>query len=317
MAIIWKEPVDRYGKTKPTWDGAVLMIETPTVQLMSDVWADSYDAIVWNGRETERVICGNSEFGSSAEIVVDATPAVVAAYEAWGESKRLKQLAADAAHRLAQQIETAKSQVMSIRKGRRIRTVAARGRGAPPVGTEGIVTWTGYSSFGVPRIGMRDNSGQIWWTTEKNCVVVLPGLTAGQEPACGWVAYRDELEKAEKAAEAAEAAKNPAVGAKVRLKGTEYTVFWAKGPRLGLKVNAKDRNEDPVWCNTADLDSDEAAPADLDLATLAADITKVADLPAPFCEIRYFADKDGGLAAFNVMGQFVMFVSSSMIAELS
>lgn len=40
-----------------------------------------------------------------------------------------------------------------------------------PVGTRGVVTWTGEDSFGKARIGLRDADGTTHWTAESNCRV--------------------------------------------------------------------------------------------------------------------------------------------------
>lgn len=69
----------------------------------------------------------------------------------------------------------------SIRKGVKVRVVRERGNTTAPMGTEGRVFWVGVTTYGrygyrtsTCRLGLKDEHGTIFWTTEKNCELVDP-----------------------------------------------------------------------------------------------------------------------------------------------
>jgi len=322
MAITWNDAYNHDGSLKATYSGCVVGLRTEhCVRVMSDVWANMFYAVVWDGSKLKDVHYGDSEFGTNANVEIDATPEVLDLAHAWKEERHKKNLEAEALRKIeetkereAEKVRVAKAQVLEVAKGKRVRTVASRGKNAPPLGTEGVVFWSGFSSFGTSRVGLKTDDGTTWWTTAGNCAVVLPDVPFGGEPANGWVAYRDSM----KAAEIEEIASLPKVGDKVRLisTGQLYDVFWAKGHRLGLKVDARDRNENPVWAN-----ADEVEPPEVNSETHSHDLVvnpeRVRDLPPPFNEIRRIRMATGGLAALDSVGNVVTLLTPETALQLT
>ena len=278
MAIEWTNPTDYKGVTKDTYEGRVLGTScSRNVRVMSDVWADLYYAEVWTGTEVKEISIGNSEMGREA-VTVDATPETLAAVAAWREAEaerkrleweakapereaaRLKAEAEDRKRRLRE----AKAYLNTPTKGSTVVVARRRGRNAPPLGTSGVVFWTGFSNMGTPRVGFKDPLNETHWTTEGNCDVVLPeGAPTDADDLATWEAYVEKL-KAEREAAAtakAEAAKKrseneldalPEKGSWVRLKSDPSAfgkVFWRgitkKGTaRVGFKP---DKSSDAHW----------------------------------------------------------------------
>jgi hypothetical protein len=87
----------------------------------------------------------------------DATPEVKAAYAVW-EAKR-HQAAAEARER---------ERALRPEKGKNLRVV--RGRKVPR-GTTGVCIWRGSGQWG-ERVGLKDSSGTVHWTSIKNVEVV-------------------------------------------------------------------------------------------------------------------------------------------------
>jgi len=277
MAIIWKKPTKGDGTPKDTYEGRVLgeRVERD-VRVMSDVWANLYYAKVWTGTEVTEISTGNSEFGSTGVVTVDATEETKAAVEAWREAeaerKRLEWEAAAPAREAARlkaeaedrkrRLKVAKQYLNTPEKGSIVTVARRRGRNAPPLGTTGKVIWTGESGMGTPRVGILDDSGAKHWTTAGNCDVILPeGAPTDSDPLEVWEAYVTKV-KAERAATAkakAEAKQNraeselealPPKDTWVRLKSDPNAfgkVFWrgitrTKSARIGFKVRKKDRD---------------------------------------------------------------------------
>ena len=69
----------------------------------------------------------------------------------------------------------------SIRKGCEVRVVKDRGNVTAPIGLVGRVFYRSEKTFGrygykaaTVRLGLRDENGKVYWTTEKNCVLTDP-----------------------------------------------------------------------------------------------------------------------------------------------
>jgi hypothetical protein len=88
----------------------------------------------------------------------DATPEIVAKYEAWDRARR-EQAARDHEEWLRRQ--PAKGKTLKVVKGRKV-----------PVGIIGTCIWLGNSGFG-PRVGIKDESGQVFWTALSNVEVAV------------------------------------------------------------------------------------------------------------------------------------------------
>ena len=52
--------------------------------------------------------------------------------------------------------------------------VVVKGRKVPK-GTTGVITWTGFDSYDKPRIGFRDEAGEIHWTAASNVEALNQG----------------------------------------------------------------------------------------------------------------------------------------------
>lgn len=248
---------DYSGNVRATYEGAVLGTHiVSNERLMSDVWANATYADVWDGEKVLSVRMGDGEFGHEGTVTVDATPEVLEAVAARraveAEKARVRAVAmaeAEKARRAKEAKEVARAFVFGIRKGVRVKTTARRGRGAPALGTEGVVFWTGESTMGTARVGFKTDAGETVWTTANNCQAVTV-YDWDTEPAEGWEAIAKALKEVLKAAEP----KTYAVGTKVQLvDGYVGVVFWAKGVRCGAKVNPRDRNAEPRWFNADEV----------------------------------------------------------------
>jgi hypothetical protein len=161
--------------------GCVLRVAYESCRIMSDVWGDRHFAIVWNEAEgrpenlTLDIIdyCGSysdpvarSWYSWTSTAVVDATPEVVAAYEAYQAARReaetLGQFKLNLAEGERKAAEVCKGATVEVFKGRKV-----------PVGTTGECIWVGDGRYG-PRCGVRDEHGEAHWTALSN-VRVVPG----------------------------------------------------------------------------------------------------------------------------------------------
>lgn len=171
--------------------GLVLGIEKKyDVRVMSDVWADITFAKVWDAEAGRPVLValGNTEFGSSAEAEIDATPEVVAAHDAWLADEKARKAAEDEARFEA----GAETRLRSVTTG--CRAVVARGRKVPK-GTEGRVFWIGQNAFGW-RAGMKTDAGETVWTALSNLDRVIPAKPEGMS----WQNFESHLAKIRAAA---------------------------------------------------------------------------------------------------------------------
>lgn len=119
----------------------------------------SYNALVWNPAENKpQSIFVYDDFDSRKQstLTVDATPEVMAAYEAWRE--RLAQ---------GERERVALLDAQRIEKGKFVEVV--RGRKVAK-GTRGLIFWTGNKGFGLS-VGLKDAAGNVHWTAADNCAV--------------------------------------------------------------------------------------------------------------------------------------------------
>lgn len=221
-----------------THEGLVLEIYRTTERVMSDVWADFSHARIWDPhtRSPSSIYLSNSEFGGDKEAEVDATPEVVAAWEAWKAEELVK------ARRLAHEAacDQAHKRLLVPSIGHNARVV--RGRKVP-VGTEGVVTWAGPSTFG-PRVGLRDTTGATHYTAASNVERVGIDPLPGED----WLDVEARL---------ANATQPPTKWDRVRLTdGREGTVFYVNGHRVGITLSMRKvdgRFADVVWGVSSDV----------------------------------------------------------------
>ena len=289
---------------------------------MSDVWADQFSCIVWNPEtgKSESVTLGTNfeNETKSANSTMDASPELQALYKAECDARdERERLAADAQWKLELE-ESAKERLLAVRKG--AEAVVTKGRKVAK-GTRGTIFWTGPGNYGA-RVGLKDADGVTHWTAESNITVVLPGTDPGFVPTGGWAALGDKVTLAE-----GEWLKSlPRKGAKVRVleSGDELTVFWQKDDRLGLKKNPRSRTEDPVWVNASEVavltDSGEVTPSkspDLDAVVAEAIAPVLAELPAPFCDIRSIEQRgDDDFAALDANGNFLVALPAESAVQI-
>lgn len=163
--------------------GLVLEVSSAMERIMSDVWDYTTYATVWNMAEgrTDKVYLGCSEFGKEREAEVDATPEILAAYQA--------KIAADTARREAEleakREQEAQSRIREIKRGHQ--AIVARGRKVPR-GIEGRVFWLGRQRFGW-RAGLETEAGETIWIDVANLDRVLPPKPEDMS----WQAFEDYL----------------------------------------------------------------------------------------------------------------------------
>lgn len=149
-----------------------------------------------------------------------------------------------------------------VRKGRWVRVVSRRGRNAPPIGTEGEVTWLKESEqYGTLRAGIRAADGTMHWTPASNLQVIVPPDSVREAQAQREAAYQAKR-AAERAAHLAkpeaDAKRGDVVGVtEGRDKGASGEVFWVgpskdnSGMRCGFRDTATGRT---VWASLRDVE---------------------------------------------------------------
>lgn len=309
---------------KPSYEGHCLETYTDhSVRIMSDVWANFYGVVVWDSETAapKKVQLGNSEFGYEGEATLDATPEVVALYEAWkarqaAQAEEARLHAEEIAKENRAKEDEAEARAWLIeRPTKGDKVVVVRGRKVAK-GTVGIIRWEGGNDYG-PRIGMAvEGKEKLVYTSPSNVEVIFPGLQPGETPEGGWAALAHRL-RSERTF--------PVKGDQVRnAEGVTGVVFWVdkgNGSRLGFKTTPK---SDPIWADTSSVvkvaedgstssyvtqitavpagkvnpihnDADAllaaASPAS-DAEAKAADEylarkDRVAHLPPPFCDVRF------------------------------
>ena len=225
--------------------GLVLARECHDVRVMSDDWSSAYSAIVWNPETSApfSVYLFTVGYGAQNEAEIDATPEVVAAYAAWKDAQAAKAAAADHLRRC----EDARRRLFLPKLGCPARVV--RGRKIP-VGTEGLVTWSGASTYGA-RVGITDSSGTLHYTAESNVERTGVELLDGED----WLDVERRLSPA-----------IPYKWDKVRIKqgpnaGTTGTIMFIRDERVGIATSNRKqggRYVDVVWSFTAAVEVIEA-----------------------------------------------------------
>jgi hypothetical protein len=127
--------------------------------------------------------------------------------------------------------------MLAPKKGSPARVVKGR---KVAVGTTGIIIWTGDGNYG-PRVGLKDDSGQVHWTAASNCERIFPNLVTEAE--MDWVAF--ERERAECL---------PRKGDIVRKGEFVGTIFWMRGERLGIRrLDALRASDEVEWANADEV----------------------------------------------------------------
>jgi hypothetical protein len=177
MAITYRELPHYKPSTEPNWAGKVLGRGSRTVQLMSDVWATGYFAVVWDeaAQATKQVSLGNDEFGTYATAEVDAPPEVVEQALAYHRALAVKNMKSDFQVSEARRQEAAMN---DIRRGSYLKVV--RGRKLK-IGAEGWCFWIGENQWGTS-VGIELADRSRGFTALKNVELVQPDFTPAPEP---------------------------------------------------------------------------------------------------------------------------------------
>ena len=156
-----------------THQGRVLLLETRTERIMSDVWDSVTVAIVWDdaANTPSEVYLGGHESGWDKQAEVDATPERIAAYQAWLNAQEAER----DAMRTARLEADAELRIREVKLGCPV--VVVHGRKIPK-GTTGRVFWFGEKKYGV-RVGFEDDGGMVYWTDINNVERVIPSKPEG------------------------------------------------------------------------------------------------------------------------------------------
>lgn len=146
--------------------GATIETFSRDERIMSDVWAYVTYARVWDAEtgSPKTIRLQTEGWEASATAVVDATPEVLAAYEAW----KVEQEAKRAAEEAARQAALAAWEAKQPRRGRIIKVVKGR---KVPKGTVGVCIWIGDGYYG-QRVGLKTDDGEVYWTAASNVEAV-------------------------------------------------------------------------------------------------------------------------------------------------
>lgn len=214
-----------------TYAGCVLSIYSELERVMSDVYADVRYALVLGEHGTHAIRLGDNEFGEHHTAVVDATPAVLAVYEA----HKVAVEARAKAQAEAQREDDAFERAMKVTAGASVAVVSGR---KLPKGT-GKVLRT--ANGGDRALVEMDGSGLTEWTDSTNLNRTDRVLPAG----LSWVEYEDTLRVAP--------LWTPKRGDRVLIPdGREGLLFWEKEGRVGVSPSqVKNPNtgkfDDAVW----------------------------------------------------------------------
>jgi hypothetical protein len=179
MAVrMWTGPTEHAQDPQPgefevTWEGAVLATGEHNGYDDSDFYAVVWDAEAGEPREIIYASTRGWTYNNSA--TVDATPEVLAAYDAWKAERAARNAAAAAA---------VEAQVPQV--GKRVRVTKGR---KVPAGTEGEVFWYGTDRYARHaqalwaflddgrtgrRVGIRTGDGEKYFTAATNVTVLVP-----------------------------------------------------------------------------------------------------------------------------------------------
>lgn len=148
---------------RPTFAGVTLRTIVRTERVMSDVWDDLNYAQIWDGSKVREIWYTPGK----STVVVDATPDVVAAANAYLVSVEVARLQREREDR----INRAKSETREFRRGRRVIVVAGRKLAK---GETGEIFWYGENRYGFA-VGLTlDSTGERVFTAPRNVEVVNP-----------------------------------------------------------------------------------------------------------------------------------------------
>jgi hypothetical protein len=164
--------------------GCVLETYNSDYRAMSDVYTWATFALVWTGSEAREVLV-NANFEcdqSGGAAVVDATPEVVAEWNAW---KAAKEARANEARLLRAEMDRQR-ELVAPKKGRMVEVVKGR---KVPVGTAGLVFWEGTDNYGNAKLGLatsnrktirngRESYADVVWVAASNCRAFMDQATA-------------------------------------------------------------------------------------------------------------------------------------------
>lgn len=153
-SVSWPECYDKWPSLKDLWSfslktsnvGRVVAIEVRyNVRIMSDVWSDMVDAIIYDDEtgKFSRKVLGERDSGSNNDIYynVDAPDYLIEAYQAGlagrALAKSMREYDREFWDRRVQQAKVWKGDTVRVVKGRKVK-----------VGTEGIVFWMGDCQWG-------------------------------------------------------------------------------------------------------------------------------------------------------------------------
>ena len=237
-------PITNRVTAAVTHVGLVLSVYSQEDRIMSDVWATGTYALVWNLTTgvPQSIKLYDSEFGGDLQATVDATPDIVArwdALQAAQEHAKMVQAEAEAQER-------AMERVLTVRQGALV--TAIKGRKVPlnAVGTAEILRQNDYGW----QILFRDSTtGQSLWSSVSNFMRIDRCLPDGKT----WQDYEYDLEQVERAKEF-----NKGDIVKIKSTGITGLVFWKKEGRYGVSPsqmrNPQGRYMDAVWAGPQDLE---------------------------------------------------------------
>lgn len=221
------------GKVVKTW--------TSNDRVMSDVWETRRWVAVAedDGTFTDKCL-GCVDYNGkylTADYTVDASPELIAKYEA--EKKReADERNARQAKRLKDQADAeARYRVLEVCKGDDV--VVYKGRKVPK-GTKGVCIWIGSNQWGY-RCGVKDAEGKVWWTALDNVKKANEDAIIKDAEACGgFAAYEAKIDCL------------TFKGTEVKVKGNGAgKVFWVapNGKRVGVIT----KDGDKIWANASEL----------------------------------------------------------------
>lgn len=160
-------------------EGCVVEMFSRTEQIMSDVWAQVYYAVVWD-LELERPVriwthTEGEHGGFYRKANIDASKEINQAYLAWSEGESVGKVFADRLDQYdTEQMLMDSQRRQSCPKGRKVEVFKGR---KVPVGTSGTVFWSGVDNFGRVKLGLftserRDSKGRyadVVWVAADNC----------------------------------------------------------------------------------------------------------------------------------------------------
>jgi hypothetical protein len=154
---------------KSEFVGCVVATFTREERVMSDVYADVLHATVYNVEKDafeDMYVRAYFELDNGERsATVDATPEVVALYEAHKAVQEAEAKLNEAKRYRTRELEALKAPA----PGRTVKVVKGR---KVPIGTVGKCFYLRDGEWG-PRVGIKDADGQVHWTSAKNVEAVI------------------------------------------------------------------------------------------------------------------------------------------------